>query len=243
MLLEPSMVTVRRACVSPAWRWQAMREELAGSPRLVAMAVLGVLLLVAGIAVESAAVSGLAIVGAALLIASLVLPIVSKLTVGSVSLERTEATRQDAIVALADELGPTLREVARWLSAADDERVGTWVHQALAVAYRDCLLVPRDWRDAHALCLLIRAVRGGMGMQDVGGAGIAGDDGGIPSAALRPEHLLTVPFDDRAALVLRRVALLDDTDGAQVIHCTAPEFAARAERAWTQLCARGAGQL
>ena len=133
-----------------------------GSPRAVAMAAVGTVFLAIGITVESTSLGTLGIIGAALLIGSLVLPLVSKASVGSslfsLSLERSDTTREQALAALADEYGATLNDVARWLSG-DDARVATWVRQACALAYRDCLLVPRNRRDLHALCLLVSIVR------------------------------------------------------------------------------------
>jgi len=220
------------SCVDSSWRWRAVREEITGSPRLVALGLIGFAFLIAGVTIESDGLGTLAIVGAALLVVSIVLPIVSKASVGgslfSFSFERTETTREQAIAALAEEYGATLTEVGRWL-AGDDARVGKWVEQACALAYRDCLLVPRAQRDLHALCLLVRAVRSGIAMEDLGGADEA------PRGALRPKHLRAIPFDDRAALVLRRIADLGDTDGAHVLHFTPPEFAARVERASAEL--------
>jgi len=224
------------SCIDSSWRRRAVREEITGSPRLLALGLVGVALLIGGITIESDGLGTLGIVGAALLVVSIVLPIVSKASVGgslfSFSFERTEATREQALAALAEEYGATLTEVGRWLSG-DDARVAKWVGQACAVAYRDCLLVPRAQRDLHALCLLVRAVRSGTAMEDFGSADEA------PRGALRPEHLRRIPFDDRAALVLRRIADLDDTDGAHVLHCTPSEFAARVERASAELAVIG----
>lgn len=225
------------ACVEASWRWRAVREDLFGEPRLVAAASVGVVLLVVGIALESATLGTIGIIGAALLTAGLVLPIVTKLTVGTVSFERAPTSRDDAIAALADELGPTLRDVARWLSAADEQRVTAWVSHALALAYRDCALVPRRERDHHALCLLVRSVRSATGIEQITER---------PQRNLEPRRdgitphdLVGIPFDDRAAFVLSRVALLDNIAGAQVLHCTSEEFAAGAERTRLRLAKRG----
>lgn len=228
-----------RSCIDSSWRWRAVREELTGSPRLVALGAIGVVLLIGGITVESDGLGTLGIAGAAALIGSLVLPIVSKASVGgslfSFSFERREAPREEALAALTDEHGATLSEVGRWLSG-DDARVATWVRQVCALAYRDCLLVPRDLRDLHALCLLVGAVRSGIVMDDVRG----GDE--APRGARRPEHLLRIPFEDRAAWVLQRMVELDDTDGAQILRCTPSEFAARAKRASDELAASEGGR-
>jgi hypothetical protein len=227
------MVVAQRACVDPAWPWGALREELVRSPRPAALALAGLALFILGVAAKPDAVGGLSLVGAGLATAGLVLPIVTKVSVGSVSVERSEPTRESAVSALAEELGPTLREVGRWVSAGEDEdRISVWVRQALALACRDCLLVPTDQRDAHALCLLVRAIRGGMGMRPPSPAPEM-------SGVLTPRDLAVVPFDDRAALVLRRVALVEDHDGAHVLHCTVEEFAARVVRAEAQLVSRG----
>lgn len=214
-----------------------MRDDVFGEPRLVATALVGLVFLAGGIALESAALGTIGIIGSALLTAGLVLPIVTRLTIGTVSFERSPTTRVDAIAALADELGPTLHEVARWLSATDDElRVSTWVRQTLALAYRDCGLVPRHEQDHHALCVLVRAVRAGTVMAIPSGRTApvsVGPRGRAPAA------LAGIPFDDRAALVLRRVALLDDATGALVLHTTPRAFAAAADRAATLLDRRG----
>lgn len=223
------------ACVESSWRWRAVREDLLGEPRLVAAALVGLVMLAGGIAVESAALGTVGIIGAALITASLVLPIVTKLTVGTVAFERAPTSRDDALAALADEVGPTLHDVARWLSAADDDSVARWVRQALAVAYRDCGLVPRDQRDHHALCVLVRLVRGKTGMAQI----TRGPDRHPASGAIRPEDLGGIPFDDRAAFVLRRMVLLDDLTGARVLHITPEAFAARAEQAAARLAERG----
>jgi hypothetical protein len=228
------------ACVESSWRWRAVRDDLLGDARLVAAAVVGAVLLVGGIALESAALGTLGIIGAALVTAGLVLPIVTKLTVGSVSFERAPTSREDAIAALADELGPTLHQVAWWLSGADDGRLTVWARQALALAYRDCGLVPRGERDHHALCLLVCAVRAGIGMEQV--AVRAGAGRGPAAAEVTPDDLAGLPFEDRAALVLRRVAQLDDVAGARVLHSTPAAFAAGAARAAAALSERRSGR-
>lgn len=228
-----------RSCIDSSWRWRAVREELTRSPRLVALGVIGVVFLIGGIIVESDGLGTLGIAGAAALIVSVVLPIVSKASVGgglfSFSFERREAPREEALAALIDEHGATLSEVARRLSG-DDARVASWVRQACALEYRDCLLVPRDQRDLYALCVLVAAVRSGIVMDDVQG----GDE--APRGPRGPEHLLGIPFDDRAAWVLQRMLELDDADGAQILHCTPAEFAARAKRASDELAASGGGR-
>lgn len=226
-------------CVDRDWRWRAVRDDVFGEPRLVAVGVLGLVLLIGGVVAESAALGTVGIVGAALVTAALVLPVVTRLTIGTVTFERSQTRREDAIAALADELGPTLHEVARWLSAAADEaRVATWVRQSLALSYRDCGLVPRSEQHHHALCVLVRAVRAGTGM-----APVTSPVGPVPTRQPGgvPVDLATIPFDDRAALVLRRVALLDDTAGARVLHTTPRAFAAAAERAAALLSYHGSG--
>lgn len=216
-----------------------MRDDVFGEPRLVAIGVLGLVFLVGGVAAESAALGTVGIIGAALVTAALVLPVVTRLTIGTVTFERSQTRREDAIAALADEFGPTFSEVARWLSAAADEvRVATWVRQSLALSYRDCALVPRSEQHHHALCVLVRAVRAGTGM-----APVIEQTGPVPERQQGgiPVDLVTIPFDDRAALVLRRVALLDDIAGARVLHTTPRAFAAAAERAAALLSYHGSG--
>jgi hypothetical protein len=228
------------ACVQRSWRWRAVRDDLFGNTRLVVVTVLGVVLLAGGIALESGPVGTIGILGAGLLTVGLVLPMVTKLTLGTMSFERGPTSREDAVAALAEELGLTLHEVARWLSAAEQERLAAWVRQALAVSYRDCGLVPRSERDLHALCVLVRSVRAGTGMQQMGDWERRFPNPGRDE--IRPERLLGIPFDDRAALVLRQVALLDDIRGSQVMHTTPEAFAVGAERAAAWLRQSSAGR-
>ncbi len=217
-----------RGCIDPAWRWRAVRDDLLGDRRLVALGVLGIVLLVVGVALESAALGAIGVLGAGLLTASVALPIVTKMTIGTVSFEGRVTTRDEEIASLAARLGPLMTEVARWLSAAGDDRVRKWVEQALALAYHDGPLVPRRYQDAHALCLVVRAVRGGVGMDDLRGPDAAAL---APVGGVRAADLLAVPFEGRAALALRRLAQVDDTEGASILHCTAAEFAAAADGA------------
>lgn len=220
------------ACIQRSWRWSAVRDDLFGDPRLVAAGAVGLVLLATGIALESAALGTIGIIGAALVTASLVLPIVTKLTVGSVTFERAPTDRTEAITALVEEMGDTLSAVALWLSAGDRPHVPVWVRQALAVSYRDCRLVPRDHRDVHALCLLVRAVHTATGMDQAGRpTRRPRPKGDAPPSRILPADLADLPFEDRAALVLRRVAHLDDETAARVLHSDVVAFAAAADRA------------
>ncbi len=184
-------------CIEPGWRWRAFRDTITDQPRLVALGVVGTALLITGIAVESASLGAAGILGGGLLAGSLVLPMVTKLSIGTyLGIERDddEAGRDEKIAELTDRVGPTLLEVAARVDPSSDPATRlAWAHQALVQSYHDTDLVPRSQREIHAVCLVLRRVRAAVG-PDVAVAGVR------------------VPFEERAAWAL--VHLGYDLDAA-----------------------------
>ena len=217
------------SCVESSWRRRAVIEELTSSPRIVVLAVLGVGFLIIGIVVDSTGFGAPCIFGAALLTAAVVFPLVTKASIGSslftFGFERSDTTREQAVVAIDEEYGATLSDVAQALSGRD-ERVRDWVKQTCACAYRDSPLVPRDQQRSVLLCVLIRTVRDSLSASDLLTSGA--------QQSVRTEPFLLLPFDERAALLLRRMQF-SAADGAQILHCDVVEFNARVERGQRQL--------
>jgi hypothetical protein len=197
--------------VERRWRTRAILEELV-TPRLGLILTGGAALLVLAVIVDAAALqTALGLAGLALVVIFVVFPFLTAATIGSTTfdLRLAFAQRRRTTQELYGAYRRLLARVATELGCRRE--VDAWVEDALGRAHADSGLVPHGARLRHVLCQLTDVIRG-----ETWRAAPAPD----PDWA----DLAVLPFDQRAAVVLRRTAQLPVDDCAAVLHVTPEEL-------------------
>jgi DNA-directed RNA polymerase specialized sigma24 family protein len=205
-------------------------------PRSLLLAIVGVLLFAAGIAVRAEPVGiSLVVLGVAIFTLGALLPTVQEAQIGpgGFTLKNTIEARDADFEPFVQHQRKRLQRLA-YLLLLDDRAAADTVEDSFARAYGEWGLIgPLD----RASFLVCTVVRGALSLADLGL--VAPTPVTEPETAARIETIGTIPLPLRAVVVLHYLEQLDDNDIASILALDLDEVRGRLLQADDELAIAG----
>jgi hypothetical protein len=207
------------SCNRSTGTWQRLCQRVLRDSRSWLLGALGTILILVGALVTDDKLSvALVVPGIGIAVLALLLPVVTEADVGPGGFKlKTQTAQRDATFTpfLSEELAEFTDFAA--LLSGDADAAPALVNRALAKTYAIWDEIPRAERQLYAYCFLVAAIEGSTRL------GLVANGRGQkrqPRAESIPSDttaLFSLPFQSRAAVVLRRHALLDERDIAHIL--------------------------